>query len=54
MVLTERDKDILEMLYRCRVLRQDQLHTLFFGMSKAASQRRLFLLYHMAIWHDIS
>lgn len=46
MVLTERDKAIVEAVYRCRVLRQDQIHVLFFGASKAASQRRLALLYH--------
>ncbi|MBI1280107.1 MAG: hypothetical protein GC179_18405 [Anaerolineaceae bacterium] len=46
MVLTERDKRIVEAVYQCRILRQDQIHTLFFGASKAASQRRLALLYH--------
>lgn len=46
MILTERDKRIVEAVYQCRVLRQDQIHTLFFGASKAASQRRLALLYH--------
>lgn len=46
MVLTERDKHILEMVYQCRVLRQDHLHQLFFGSSETASQRRLALLYH--------
>lgn len=46
MILTERDKQIVEAVYQCRVLRQDQIHTLFFGASKAASQRRLALLYH--------
>jgi hypothetical protein len=46
MVLTERDKRIIEAVYQYRVLRQDQIHTLFFGASKAASQRRLALLYH--------
>lgn len=46
MILTERDKQIVEAVYHCRVLRQDQIHTLFFGASKAASQRRLALLYH--------
>ncbi len=46
MVLMERDKRIIEAVYQCRVLRQDQIHALFFGVSKAASQRRLALLYH--------
>lgn len=46
MILTERDKRIVEAVYQCRVLRQDQIHNLFFGASKAASQRRLALLYH--------
>lgn len=46
MILTERDKRIVEAVYQCRVLRQDQIHRLFFGTSKAASQRRLALLYH--------
>lgn len=46
MILTERDKRIVEAVYQCRVLRQDQIHSLFFGASKAASQRRLALLYH--------
>lgn len=46
MLLTERDRQIVEMVYQCRVLRQDQIHGLFFGASKAASQRRLALLYH--------
>lgn len=46
MILTERDRRIVEAVYQCRVLRQDQIHALFFGASKAASQRRLALLYH--------
>src|SRR5579859_6326821 len=46
MELTERDIQILDMVYRCRVLRQDHIHALFFGSSKTASQRRLALLYH--------
>lgn len=44
-VLTERDKMIIWTVYRCRVLRQDQLQALFFG-SRSAAQRRLALLYH--------
>lgn len=46
MVLTERDLEIIRMVYHCRILRQDQIHSLFFGAAKAASQRRLALLYH--------
>jgi hypothetical protein len=46
MELTGRDMQIIEAVYQYRLLRQDQLHTLFFGASKAASQRRLALLYH--------
>lgn len=46
MVLTARDRQIVEMVYQCRVLRQDQIHALFFGASTSASQRRLALLYH--------
>lgn len=46
MVLTKRDKQIIEMVYQCRVLRQDQIHALFFGASTSASQRRLALLFH--------
>lgn len=46
MIVTERDKQIIQMVYHCRVLRQNQIHSLFFGASKAASQRRLALLYH--------
>ncbi len=45
MQLTPRDTDILEAIYRFRVMRQDQIHTLFFGKSRTASQRRLELLY---------
>src|SRR5690606_39200570 len=45
MVLTERDVDIVEAVYDCRVLRQDQL-TRFFFSSKQAAQRRLALLFH--------
>ena len=45
-VLTERDKRLLEMVYLCRCLRQDQIHSLFFGGAKSASQHRLMLLYH--------
>lgn len=46
MILTARDRQIVEMVYQCRVLRQDQIHALFFGTSTSASQRRLALLYH--------
>lgn len=46
MILTARDRQIVEMVYQCRVLRQDQIHALFFGASTSASQRRLALLYH--------
>ncbi len=46
MVLTVRDRQIVEMVYQCRVLRQDQIHALFFGTSTSASQRRLALLFH--------
>lgn len=45
MVLTERDTNIIEAVYDCRVLRQDQLELFFFG-SKPAAQRRLALLFH--------
>ncbi len=45
-MLTERDVRILEMVHQCRCLRQDQIHALFFGGAKSASQRRLMLLYH--------
>ncbi len=46
MIVTERDKRIIEDVYLHRAMRQDQIHSLFFGASKAASQRRLALLYH--------
>lgn len=46
MILTARDRQIVEMVYQCRVLRQDQIHALFFGASTSASQRRLALLFH--------
>jgi hypothetical protein len=46
MVLMQRDKQIIEMVYQCRCLRQDQIHELFFGGAKSASQHRLMLLYH--------
>lgn len=46
MVLTARDRQIIEMVYQCRVLRQDQIHALFFGASTSSSQRRLALLFH--------
>ncbi len=44
MRLTERDVDILEAVHQYRVLRQDQIQTLFFG-TKAAAQRVLVRLY---------
>src|SRR5260221_6982870 len=46
MELTLRDTRIIEAVYQYRVLRQDQIHALFFGASHTASQRRLALLYH--------
>lgn len=48
MRLTERDKEIVKTVYDYRVLRQDQVQTLFFGDNpgaKAAAQRRLVKLY---------
>ena len=48
MVLTERDKQIIEAVYSYRCLRQDQIHSLFFSGSTSTSQRRLMLLYHHA------
>ncbi len=45
MMLTKRDIQIIEAVYACRILRQDQIHALFFGAAKSASQRRLMLLY---------
>lgn len=45
MTLTPRDTAILAAVYHYRVLRQDQIHALFFGASKTTSQRRLELLY---------
>ncbi len=44
LVLRERDVDIVEAVYRFRLLRQDQLQTLFFG-SKTRAQVRLEKLY---------
>ncbi len=45
MVLTKRDKAVIQTVYECRVLRQDQLQALFFG-SQTSAQRRLALLFH--------
>ncbi|MCA9904503.1 MAG: replication-relaxation family protein, partial [Anaerolineae bacterium] len=44
MRLTDRDKDIIEAVYRYRILRQDQIQRLFFGTA-AAAQRVLVRLY---------
>jgi hypothetical protein len=44
MRLTKRDKAIVEAVHRCRLLRQDQLETLFFG-TRSAAQRVLVRLY---------
>jgi hypothetical protein len=54
MILMERDKQIIQAIYHCCVLRQDQIHALFFGASKAASQRRLALLYHHGFLSRVS
>lgn len=44
MRLTERDLQILDAVHQCRILRQDQLETLFFG-SRSATQRVLARLF---------
>ncbi len=49
MLVTERDVRIIEAVYQCRVLRQDQLHRLFFGSATSASQRRLMLLFQHGV-----
>ena len=46
MEFEERDGDILKFTGDCRVVRQDQIHKMFFGNSKSASTRRLALLFY--------